>query len=229
MSEPRRALYLGRFQILHKGHLSVLKYIDAQPDVDELVIGIGSTQYSRNNKSFEKPLILNPFTFEERKEYVEATVKNNLMKPYMIVGIMDQHNYARWAAYTLSITPKISYIYTNGRGEIDVFTKLGYECRNFPTPLHYNATLIRELMANEGPWERFIPDEAVVVIKNRGLDKIVRQLYDQHKDEVEQTHQNRIRLHEISYEDFLVAEGLKSEELKTNILGVKDVGNEVLR
>ena len=51
-----RGLYVGRFQPFHLGHLDAIKY--ALKEVDELVIVIGSAQYSHN--------VNNPFTAGER-------------------------------------------------------------------------------------------------------------------------------------------------------------------
>ncbi|HLN89981.1 MAG TPA: adenylyltransferase/cytidyltransferase family protein, partial [Candidatus Binatia bacterium] len=51
-----RGLYVGRFQPFHLGHLDAIKYV--LKEVDELVIVIGSAQYSHNSN--------NPFTAGER-------------------------------------------------------------------------------------------------------------------------------------------------------------------
>jgi len=40
----RRGLFVGRFQPFHKGHLKAMK--DILEKVDELVIVVGSSQYS---------------------------------------------------------------------------------------------------------------------------------------------------------------------------------------
>ena len=51
-----RGLYVGRFQPFHLGHLGAIKAV--LKEVDELVIVIGSAQYSHNAN--------NPFTTGER-------------------------------------------------------------------------------------------------------------------------------------------------------------------
>src|SRR3989337_2069484 len=51
-----RGLYVGRFQPFHLGHLDAIK--EVLKAVDELVIAIGSAQYSHN--------LNNPFTAGER-------------------------------------------------------------------------------------------------------------------------------------------------------------------
>jgi len=51
----KRGLFVGRFQPFHLGHLGVVK--DILNEVDELVIVVGSAQYSHR--------IDNPFTQEK--------------------------------------------------------------------------------------------------------------------------------------------------------------------
>lgn len=191
---------------MHNGHLNVLKFIDQTQDVDELIIGLGSVQYSRFNKSFEAPLILNPFTLEERKAYIEATLDTHLQKPYKISPILDQHDHNRWAAHTLSVVPEVKYIYYNGRKVMDAFSKLGYECRNFPTELQINSTLLRQHIANEGDWEQYVPQETSTIMKEMGLDKVIMDLYKQNPDEIKLIHENQIRRGIMTYDDFLKAE-----------------------
>ena len=54
-----RGLYVGRFQPFHLGHLGAIKAV--LKEVDELIIVIGSAQYSHNFN--------NPFTAGERLSY----------------------------------------------------------------------------------------------------------------------------------------------------------------
>ena len=39
-----KALFVGRFQPLHKGHLQIIQY--ASKKYDEVIIGVGSSQYN---------------------------------------------------------------------------------------------------------------------------------------------------------------------------------------
>jgi nicotinamide-nucleotide adenylyltransferase len=51
-----KALFIGRFQPLHLGHLDALKQISKE----EIIIGIGSSQYSGTKE--------NPYNFEQEKK-----------------------------------------------------------------------------------------------------------------------------------------------------------------
>ena len=60
-----KALFIGRFQPFHKGHLSVVQ--QAVKENGHLYIGIGSTQY--NYEPY------NPLTTAERIQIIEAALK----------------------------------------------------------------------------------------------------------------------------------------------------------
>src|SRR3970040_1541422 len=70
MAMPGRALWIGRFQPFHLGHLSMAKRILAE--VDELVIGIGSAQYSHTPE--------NPFTAGERLTHSGTEVRRRMVE-----------------------------------------------------------------------------------------------------------------------------------------------------
>ena len=60
-----RGLFVGRFQPFHLGHLAAIKYVLKK--VDELVIVIGSAQYSHRRN--------NPFTAGERLVMVRKALE----------------------------------------------------------------------------------------------------------------------------------------------------------
>ena len=189
MSEPRRALYIGRFQIIHNGHLAVIKGIEAQPDVDEIIIGIGSSQYSRNNPSPEAPLVINPFTYEERASFVRSALEPELRKPFCVHPIPDQHDCGRWAKYVFHAMPKIAMVYTNTRREREQFDLLGKPYRGFTLKDKYHAQIMREMIAHNDPWESMVPVGAVQAIKELHLDDVLRELYASRASELEKVHE----------------------------------------
>lgn len=204
--EPKRALYVGRFQTFHKGHESVVKYISNQKDVDEIIIGIGSSQYSRFNQSIEEPLIVNPFTYEERKEYIDSSLKTFMKKPYSFYAILDLHDINKWVKNIIYVLPKISYVYTNSKRESDLFSKLGFECRTFPIKEKIRATIVREMIARDGPWEDYVSCEVANTMKNKGLDLVVKDLFIKNKHEVDYVRKNRKC--DVSYDEVISERGV---------------------
>ena len=59
-----RALFLGRFQPFHLGHMNVMK--DIHERYDSVVIAICSAQISHTKRD--------PFTYKERHDMVESTL-----------------------------------------------------------------------------------------------------------------------------------------------------------
>lgn len=62
MKNEKVYVYIGRFQMAHKGHEETIKH--ALEQSDRLVILVGSSDLARDSK--------NPFTFEERKQVLDA-------------------------------------------------------------------------------------------------------------------------------------------------------------
>ena len=97
------ALFIGRFQPFHKGHLKVLQ--DILKKYDEIIIGIGSSQYSH--------VIDNPFSEEERKKMIKETFKMVDIKNYEIIAIPDIHDPPNWVSHVLSIAKDFDVVISN--------------------------------------------------------------------------------------------------------------------
>jgi len=201
METKKRGLYIGRFQIIHNGHLAVIKYIESQPHIDEVTICIGSAQYSRFNQSVEAPLIINPFTYEEREAFVRGALEDELTKPFSIYPIQDMHDCVRWASYVKSKIPNIGTIYTNSRSEIKEFEKLGIQTDRFRVKDKYHAQVVREMIAYKDNWEKMIPKGAGKVIREQGLDNVLRELYNKNPVELASVHELQKKLGIITYEE----------------------------
>ena len=76
-----RALFVGRFQPFHHGHLHAIKLI--LEEADDMVIVVGSAQMSHE--------LDNPFTAGERIEMIQAALRqaNVDRERYMIIPIQD--------------------------------------------------------------------------------------------------------------------------------------------
>ena len=98
-----KALFIGRFQPFHNGHLKVIK--NSLKIYNEIIIGIGSSQYK------DKPE--NPFSSEERSDMIKKTLVNQDINNYKIVRIPDIHNPPKWVEHVKSIISDFDVVITN--------------------------------------------------------------------------------------------------------------------
>jgi len=158
----KRGLFVGRFQPFHLGHLKAVK--DILEKIDELVIVVGSSQYSHR--------IDNPFTAGERVTMIRKALEEEGISPlrYWIVPVPDVHVHMTWVSQVLGYTPRFNVVYTNDPLTRRLFIEAGYEVK--PVPFYkrklYSATEIRKRMLNGKNWEKLIPSSVVQFIKEIG-------------------------------------------------------------
>ncbi len=150
---------IGRFQPIHKGHVEVFKQI--LQEVDELVIGIGSSQ--------EGNTLDNPFTADERVLMVEKTLEEAEIDRSRthVVPISDVHNDATWVSHVVSLTPKFSVAYSRNPWVQRLFKEAGYEIR-VQSPYkrkEYQGAEIRNRMVKGGDWESLVPESVLAVLR----------------------------------------------------------------
>ena len=163
----RRGLYVGRFQPFHSGHLHAI--MDALEEVDEVVIVIGSAQYSHN--------VTNPFTAGERlvmirKALEEAGIDDSRV---WIVPVPDVHLHMMWVSSLVGFTPKFDFVYSNEPLTRRLFMEAGYEVKaiRFFERKQYSSTLIREKMLKNEGWEELVPKSVAAFIREiDGINRI---------------------------------------------------------
>jgi nicotinamide-nucleotide adenylyltransferase len=155
----RRGLYVGRFQPFHLGHLDAIK--DVLSEVEELVIVIGSAQYSHNFN--------NPFTAGERLVMVrgalqEAGVDDSRV---WVVPVPDVHLHMMWVSAVEGYTPRFEVVYSNEPLTRRLFMEAGYEVKGirFFERRLYSSTLIREKLVKDDTWEKLVPKSVAAFIK----------------------------------------------------------------
>jgi len=155
----RRGLFVGRFQPLHKGHLKAMK--DILEEVDELVILVGSSQYSHTTE--------NPFTTGERVVMIRRTLTEEGVDSsrYWIIPVPDMHIHMIWVAEVVGYTPKFDTVYTNEPLTSRLFVESGFKVK--PVPFHqreeYSSTEIRQRMLRRKNWEELVPEEVARFIQ----------------------------------------------------------------
>jgi len=155
----KRGLFVGRFQPFHLGHLAAIK--DVLKEVDELVIVIGSAQYSHN--------LNNPFTAGERlimvrKALEEAGIDYSRV---WVVPVPDAHLHMMWVSAVEGYTPSFDVVYSNEPLTRRLFIEAKYRVKavRFHERKLYSSTEIRERMLKEESWEKLVPKGVAAFIK----------------------------------------------------------------
>ena len=162
--QVNRAFYIGRFQPFHKGHLKVIDEIAGE--VDELVIGIGSSQLSHTTE--------NPFTAGERILMISRSLEP-LDLYYYVIPINDIYRNAEWVAHVRSMTPPFSSAYSNNPLVSRLFSEAGYEVKHSPmyNRREYSGTEIRRRMLAGEDWEKLVPRAVVEVVEEiHGVERL---------------------------------------------------------
>lgn len=160
----RRGLFLGRFQPYHNGHHAVIERI--AKEVDELIIGIGSAQWSH---SFD-----NPFTAGERVLMVSRAIKALPIVTY-VLPIEDIQRNSLYVAHIKTICPPFQVVYSNNPLIRRLFEEEGLEVRRtemVERELYWGVEIRRRMVSGE-PWEELVPPEVVEVIHEiDGLERL---------------------------------------------------------
>jgi len=153
----RRAFFIVRGQPFHNGHLLSANQINHAKDIDEIIIGIGTSQCSHS--------LHNPFSAEERRLMIERSISFD--KPYYIIDVPDINDYPRWVAHVESLVPEFQVVYSGNTIVKDLFAEKGYEVRLVDRLHDISGTMIRRMMIAGEPWEQYVPP---------GTEKTVREL-----------------------------------------------------
>jgi nicotinamide-nucleotide adenylyltransferase len=155
----KRGLYVGRFQPFHLGHLGAIR--DILKEVEELVIVIGSAQYSHN--------LNNPFTAGERLTMIRKALEEVEIdySKVWVVPVPDVHLHMMWVSAVEGYTPKFDVVYSNEPLTKRLFMEAGYKVK--PIRFHerklYSSTEVRERMINGVSWEKLVPKSVAAFIK----------------------------------------------------------------
>ncbi len=152
----KRALFIGRFQPFHIGHLHVANKLSKE--FDEVIIGIGSSQ-EKNTKE-------NPFSYNERKAMISNTLKNSKIKNFKIFHVPDLYDDKKWVDYILKKIPKFYIAYSGNQWTIKCFKKHKIKIKKIKLISGLSSTKIRILITKNKNWEKLVPSEIKKYIEN---------------------------------------------------------------
>ena len=165
--EVGRAVFPGRFQPPHYGHLKAMLW--ALKRARELVIVIGSAQESHT--------LENPFTAGERMLMVKSMLEDSGvdMRRVYIVPVPDIEMNAVWVRYLSMLLPPFEAVVSRNPLVLRLFKEAGYRLLVPPAFQREElvATRIRELMLSGGNWLEYVPSSvARIVSKIGGVERI---------------------------------------------------------
>ena len=149
MAANMKVLFIGRFQPFHKGHLRVVQ--EASKKYDEVIIGIGSSQYSDTSD--------NPFTFEERIRMIEDTLIAEDIGNYTIFAVPDINDDHRWVEHVETLVPKFDVVYTGNQKTDRLFRQKHYVVKRVEIVPNTSGTTIRNRMIGDKGWKELVPKQ----------------------------------------------------------------------
>ena len=144
-----KALYIGRFQPFHNGHLLVVQSLSTK--YDEIIVGIGSSQ--------DRDTSENPFSEEERVQMITQSLDAVGIHSYRVVAIPDIHNPPQWVSHVRAIVPDFDVVITNNPFTRSLFIDKGYRVEGTPYFQRsiFSGKEIRRRMLHDEPWGHLVP------------------------------------------------------------------------
>jgi nicotinamide-nucleotide adenylyltransferase len=134
---------------------------DILGEVDELVIVVGSAQYSHN--------LNDPFTAGERLTMIRLALEEARIgcSRVWVVPVPDVHLHMMWVSALEGYTPRFSVVYSNESLTRRLFAEAGYRVK--PIRFHerklYSSTEVRERMKRGENWEKLVPESVAAFLK----------------------------------------------------------------
>ena len=163
-----KALFVGRFQPLHKGHEEVIRKL--LEEYEKIIVLIGSKEKGRTQS--------NPFSYEERKEMLEIVFSKEINDGKIVIdGIEDMDSDEDW---TNAIIEKHEFdVVVTGSDWVAKCFEGKKEVKRIEliNPEKLNGTNIRRLM-KEGSdeWKEYVSKEVAEYIQRIALKHFLESL-----------------------------------------------------
>lgn len=169
------ALFVGRFQPLHDGHMAVIE--DLYKKHGEVTVVIGSA----NEQGTQK----NPFSEKERVEMLARALHARGMGAVRLLPIEDFHDDVLWTG-AIKRDAAFSVAYSMNPWTTHCFRKNGVKVlrHRFFHERKYSGHRIRKLMAEGGEWKGLVPAEVYDYVRSIGGEERVREIFKRKRERV---------------------------------------------
>ena len=165
----KTALFIGRFQPFHLGHLYVILEIFKKYEYIKIAIGSSQLDHTKDN----------PFSKDERKKFIKQTLLSKGIEEdkFTIYFIPDIFNAEKWVEHAVSIVGDFDIVFGSDWVR-ELFNKEGYKVvdkiKVYKNKRKYGGTNIRNLINKGGTeWKSLVPKEVVRLIKKfNGIERI---------------------------------------------------------
>ncbi|KYK24070.1 nicotinamide-nucleotide adenylyltransferase [Thermoplasmatales archaeon SM1-50] len=153
-----KALFIGRFQPFHMGHLLILQQLSSQYEM--IIVGIGSSQYHDT--------VDNPFSIEERYQMIIKSLETEGIRNYQIVTIPDIHDPPRWINHVCSIVCDFDVIIANNPFTKKLFSEKGYmvKATAYFDRKRYSGKEVRRRIVHDEAWQDLVPAAVSKLIRD---------------------------------------------------------------
>jgi len=163
------ALFIGRFQPFHCGHLKALEYILKKKAL--VILMLGSAQESNTWD--------NPFSARERIQMISAVLtRAGLADKVTLVPVIDIGDNKLWVSHVKMHVPAFDSVYSNNPLVQKLFREAGYavfDTSSFDRG-RFEGVKIRALIAESRSWEERVPQEVAAYLKLCGGDVKIKRL-----------------------------------------------------
>lgn len=147
------AIFIGRFQPFHKGHLKAIKWILKKEKEIFIIIGSSQQSFTKNN----------PFSFSERKKMIKNALIEEGIGHFKIYGMTDLIKsdilWAKQLLKRIKHKPEEIIIFTKNPWTKKSFQKIGVKVRSHPMFFNeLSATQIRKKIAKDQNWRNLVPE-----------------------------------------------------------------------
>ena len=162
-----RALYVGRFQPFHLGHLEAIRHMLDKSE--EIVIVIGSAKDSHT--------LDNPFTAGERVYMIRLALNEAHFDParYYIIPVSDLDIHGIWVSHLCSYVPEFDVVYSNEPLTKRLFIESDFRVESIPffRRKECSASEIRRRMLSGEDWQNLLPKSVIKFISEiKGVERL---------------------------------------------------------